>query len=140
MKATTKDIELDNLELERRRIHRRNRADRRLAERRKKYWWSVIFPIIIGVCVTALISWGAYVTHVTYTISANYETSFVRHVNNQVKKDAALELKIEMLRTDYTHKMNSMRADMNSGLKEIREANNRIYNLLIGRDDGKQEQ
>jgi hypothetical protein len=122
----------DSVEREdRRKAKRRHLIDRRMIERRRKYWWSVIFPIIVGVCVTALISWGAYVTHVTYRISANYEMSFVRHIEDRAKKDLAFDHKIEMLRSDYTVKLGNLRTDLNKGLTEIRETNLKIYELLL---------
>ena len=129
--------EIDELEKdERRRAKRRYKTDRRIIERRKKYWWMIIFPILIGVCATALISWGAYITHVTYTISANYETNFVAHIESRAKKDATIEAKVEMMRSDYTQKMGSLREDMNEGMKEIRDTNLAIYNLLLQHEGG----
>jgi len=128
--------------IDRRASRRRYLADRRAREKRKKYWWSVIFPIIVSICCGALISWGAYVTHVTYTISANYETSFLKFIEERAQKDASVEHEIEMLKTDYTNKLgllrsdmtsqiNEIRLDMKAGMKEIRETNVRIYDLLL---------
>ena len=129
--------EIDELEKdERRRAKRRYKTDRRIIERRKKYWWMIIFPILIGVCATALISWGAYITHVTYTISANYETNFVAHISARAKKDAIIEDKVETLRKDYTQKLGTLRTEMNEGLKEIRDTNLAIYNLLLQHEGG----
>lgn len=123
--------------VEQREVRRRYVVDRRASERRKKYWWAVLFPIIVGVCITALISWGAYVTHVTYTISANYEMSFKQHIQDRVIKDASLEHTIELMRSDYTHKLTGIRQDMDAGLKEIRDTNLKIYNLLLEKESRK---
>lgn len=116
---------------ERRETRRRYDIDRRLIERRKRYFISIMIPIIIGVTATALISWGAYVTHVTYTISAKYETNFVQHITARAEKDARLEHELELLRTEYTYKLSTLRDEVNDGLKEIRDTNNAIYKLLL---------
>ena len=86
---------------ERRESKRRDNSDRRILERRKRYWSSLILPILVGVIATAIVSWGAYVTHVTYGISARYEESFVKHVSAELKKDALNEHRLEMIQADH---------------------------------------
>ena len=141
MKTDSESVSLDADELEReeRRVtKRRDMIDRRVVERRKKYWWGVIFPIIVAVCVSALISWGAYITHVTYTISANYEASFVAHVKDRSTKDKAIDDRFEVLRSDYNTKIEMLHVDLNNGLAEIRKTNLAIYNLLLQHQGGVQ--
>ena len=115
---------------ERRESRRRYTIDRRELERRKKYWSSLIFPVIIGIVATAIVSWGAFVTHVTYGISAKYEESFVKHVNDQLKKDAYNEHRLELIKAEHNAQMSRLREDMNTGFKEIRAFQHDIYNLL----------
>jgi hypothetical protein len=117
--------------VEQRESRRRYTIDRRSSERRKRYWWSVIFPIVLGAVLSALISWGVYVTHITYKISANYEETFVSHIEKELERDAQVEHKLEMMKTDYSNRMNLMRSDMSSGLKEIRDMQASMYRLLL---------
>jgi len=125
--------------LERREVRRRYIPDRRAAERRKRYWWSVVFPIILGACLTAVISWGAYVTHVTYSISANYEKTFVHHIEAQADKNALVEHKLELIKKDYTGGINAIRKDMTTGFSEIRNIQNAMYRLLLVRERDRSE-
>ena len=115
---------------ERREARRRYTLDRRELERRKKYWSSLILPVIIGIVATAIVSWGAFVTHVTYGISAKYEESFVKHVNDQLKKEAYNEHRLELIQAEHNAQMARLREDMNTGFKEIRAFQHDIYNLL----------
>ena len=131
------DLDADELEKEERRVSKRRDAiDRRIAERRKKYWWGVVFPVLIAVCASALVSWGAYITHVTYTISANYEASFVSHVEDRAKKDKAIEGRFQALRSDYNSQIDMLHTDLNNGLADIRKTNLAIYNLLLRHNGG----
>lgn len=115
---------------ERRETRRRYTIDRRILERRKRYWSSLLLPVFVGIVVTAIVSWGAYVTHVTYGISAKYEESFVKHVREQLKKEAHNEHRLEMIQTEHNSQMARLRDDMNTGFKEIRAFQHDIYNLL----------
>ena len=117
--------------VEQREVRRRYTIDRRTLEKRKRYWWSVIFPIILGCLLTGIMSWGVYVTHVTYRISANYETTFVKHIGAQIEKDAAINHRLELMKADYTTRMTQMRSDMADGLKEIRNMQGTMYRLLL---------
>lgn len=105
--------------------------DRRTLERRKRYWWSVVFPIVIGIIGTAIISWGAYVTHTTYGISAKYEQTFVTHIRDQLQKDADTNHKLEITKLEYNKELDELRKDMNEGFSEMRRAQTDIYNLII---------
>ena len=118
---------------ERRESKRRYTFDRRRAERRKKYFWYFVMPTLMGVLLTAIITWGAYVTHVSFTISANYEANFASHVTEQRITEAAINHKIEVLRAEHNTQMQNIRNDMNQQLKEIRDTNTAIYRLLLQR-------
>lgn len=118
---------------ERREIKRRYTIDRRVLERRKRYWSSLLLPILIGTVATSIIAWGAYVTHITYGISAKYEQSFVKHVNEQLTKDALNEHRLEMIQSEHNLRMTSLRNDMNTGFKEMREFQHDIYNLILNK-------
>jgi hypothetical protein len=126
-----KEHELWNGE-ERREVKRRHAVDRRLQERKKRYLWSIIFPVTIGIIGTAILSWGAYVTHVTYGISASYEETFKGHIQGQLVKEAEIAHKFELNKLEYTDKLTELRRDMNLGFKEMRNTQKNIYNLLIG--------
>ncbi len=128
--------------VEQREVRRRYTIDRRTRERRKRYWWSVVFPIILGAGLSALISWGVYVTHVTYRISANYEETFLKHINAELEKDAATQHKMELMEADYTSSMASIRSEMAGGLKEIRDMQATMYRFLLNkeRQDKKSEE
>ena len=119
--------------LERREGKRRYVVDRRLVEKRKKYWWTLALPTIIGIVGAAIISWGAYVTHTTYAISAKYEQTFDRHVGRQLQLEATNDHRFELMQMDYNNKMLGLRQDMNTGFKEMRDSQTDIYNLLIGK-------
>jgi len=116
---------------ERREYMRRYSGERRVVERRKKYWWSVVLPIILGLLGTGVISWAVYVTHTTYGISAKWEQSFGRHVQDQLQKEASDDHRIELMKIDHNSEMTSLRRDMNEGFKEIRGSQKDIYNLLL---------
>ena len=118
---------------ERREGKRRYVIDRRLAEKRKKYWWSLALPTIIGIVGAAIISWGAYVTHTTYGISAKYEQSFDKHVGRQLQLEATNDHRFELMQMDYNSKMAGLREDMNNGFSEMRNSQTDIYNLLINK-------
>jgi hypothetical protein len=117
--------------VEQREARRRYTVDRRLAERRKRYWWSMILPIILGTGLAGLLSWGVYVTHVTYRISANYELSFVKHLERQVEKEFRLDHRLEVMKADFTNRTNLIRSDMTAGLKEIRDMQTTMYKILV---------
>lgn len=117
--------------VEQRETRRRYTLDRRKSERKKRYWWSVIFPIILGTGITALISWGVYVTHTTYRISANYEKTFVQHIDKETEREAQVEHKLEVIRTDYTNRIDSLKGDMTASLKDIKDMQILMYRLLL---------
>jgi len=116
---------------ERRESKRRYTIDRRILERRKKYWSNLLLPVLAGIIVTGIISWGAYVTHITYGISAKYEESFVKHIKDQLKKDALTDHKLELIQAEHNRQMNRLRDDMNIGFKEIRVFQRDIYSILV---------
>ena len=116
---------------ERREAIRRDNNDRRVLERRKRYWVSLLLPILVGTIATAIVAWGAYVTHVTYGISAKYEQSFVKHVNEQLTKDALNENRLERIQAEYNSQMIRLQDDMNTGFKEMRAFQHDIYNLIV---------
>jgi hypothetical protein len=115
----------------RREIKRRFDIDRRSQERRKRYWWTVLFPLIIGIIGTAVLSWGAYVTHTTYGISAKYEQTFVSHIRNQIQKDADTDHKLEITKIEHARELDKIRKDMKDGFSEMRKSQDAIYNLII---------
>lgn len=117
--------------VEKREIRRRYIIDRRSVERRKRYIWSVILPICLGAGLSALVSWGVYVTHITYRISANYEETFVKHIESQVEESAAMDHRLEVMKTEYTTGMHTLRQEMTSGLKEIRDMQAAMYRILL---------
>ena len=116
---------------ERREAKRRYTIDRRLLERRKKYWSTLLLPVLAGIIVTGILSWGAYVTHITYGISAKYEESFVKHIKDQLKKDALMDHKLELIQAEHNRQMIRLRDDMNTGFKEIRVFQRDIYSILV---------
>lgn len=129
--------------VEQREARRRYTIDRRLAERRRRYWWAIILPIILGAGLTGLtglISWGVYVTHVTYRISANYELAFVKHIELQVEKEARLDHRLELIKADFTNRTNLIRSDMTAGLKEIRDMQGAMYKLLVQNEQYRNQQ
>ena len=117
--------------VDQREIRRRYTVDRRKSEKRKRYWWSVIFPILLGGALSALISWGVYVTHVTYRISANYEETFVKYIAQQLEKETALDHRLELMRNDYTNRMNAIRLEMTAGIDRIRSVQDAMYRILL---------
>lgn len=117
--------------VEQREIRRRYNIDRRSTERRKRYVWSVILPIFLGAGLSALVSWGVYVTHITYRISANYEETFVRHIESQVEESTAMDHRLEVMKAEYTTGMRTLRREMTSGLKEIRDMQAAMYHILL---------
>ena len=122
--------------VEQREIRRRYTIERRVNERRKRYWWSIIFPILLGSILTALISWGVYVTHITYRISASYEETFVKHIEREIEKDAVLEHKFEMMKAEYTNRMDTISSDTKFELAEIRKMQTAMYQLLLNERRG----
>jgi hypothetical protein len=119
---------------ERRQTKRRYTVDRRTLEKRKKYLSSVLVPTIIGLLGAGIISWGAYVTHTTYGISAKYEETFISHIENQDTKEIINDRKFESIQKDYNGKILQLHTDMNDGFKEMRSTQKDIYNLLIKQD------
>ena len=117
--------------VEQREIRRRYLIDRRVTDKRKRYMWSVVFPIILGSILTALISWGVFVTHTTYRISASYEETFVKHIEREIEKDLVLEHRLDMIKADFTNRMDTMSADTKSGFAEIRTMQTAMYQLLL---------
>lgn len=131
----SEDVEKEEWEGdERRETKRRYTFDRRTLERRKKYLSSILIPIFIALLGGGVISWGAYVTHTTYGISAKYEETFISHIKNQDTKEVINDRKFESIQKDYNGKILQLHTDMNDGFKEMRSSNKDIYNLLIKRD------
>lgn len=120
----------------RREVKRRLDVDRRSQERRRRYWWTVLFPIIIGIIGTAVLSWGAYVTHTTYGISAKYEQTFVSHIRDQIQKDADTNHKLEITKIEQGQELDQLRKDMNEGFSDLRKSQQDIYNLIINQQSG----
>jgi hypothetical protein len=116
---------------ERREAKRRYITDRRTFERRKKYLSSILIPTIIGLLGAGILSWGAYVTHTTYGISAKYEETFTTHIDNQVVRDTVNDYKFESMQKDYNTKIIQLNDDMNDGFKELRETQQNIYSILF---------
>ena len=122
---------------ERRETSRRVPPDRRIVERRKKYALNIILPTIVAIMGGGLISWGAYVTHVTYSISAKFDSSYAAHVANQDKHDQEDKDERMAMRIDYNSKILKLRGAMDDGFKEFRDSNRSIYNLLVSRTFGR---
>jgi hypothetical protein len=121
---------------ERREAKRRYTMDRRTMERRKRYLFTVVLPTVLGVLGAGVVSWGAYVTHSTYSISAKYEETFVDHIDSQVIADRQQNKHISDIVVDYNLRIGELHDDMNDGFKEIRDTQNNIYNLLLQRGIG----
>lgn len=121
---------------ERREAKRRYTMDRRTMERRKRYLVTVVLPTVLGVLGAGVVSWGAYVTHSTYSISAKYEETFVDHIDSQVIADRQQNKHISDIVVDYNLRIGELHDDMNDGFKEIRDTQNNIYNLLLQRGIG----
>jgi hypothetical protein len=122
---------------ERRQIKRRYTVDRRTLEKRKKYLSSVLIPTFIGLLGAGIISWGAYVTHTTYGISAKYEETFISHIENQNTTDIINDRKFESIQKDYNGKILQLHIDMNDGFKEMRSTQRDIYDFLIKQDNNR---
>lgn len=116
---------------ERREVKRRYTPDRRELERKKKFWTNLLLPIVIGVAATSIITWGAYVTHVTYDISANYEQTFVKHLENQAAEEVKDDIRMDSIVIDYNAKILELSKNMKEGFDELRDDNRTIYNLLV---------
>lgn len=121
---------------ERREAKRRHEMERRTTERRKKYFFAVILPAALGILGAGLVSWGAYVTHATYSISAKYEETFVDHIDKQAVQDKIEATRIDDVIVDYNARISKLHDDMNDGFKEIRDTQNNIYTLLLQRGIG----
>lgn len=119
---------------DRRDSRRRFLTDRRASARRHRFMWSVFFPIVAGIIGTGVVSWGAYVTHVTYSISANYEQSFEKYIEDNNGHIADVHMKVNEMQDDYNQKILELRHDLNASFKEMRDAQNAIYNFLIQHD------
>jgi len=116
---------------ERRECKRRFNVDRRNMERKKRYFFGILMPIIIGVVLTGIVSWGAYVTHVTYKISANYEETFVKHMGEQNSREVVINHRLDLMTRDYGLKVDTLRSEVTEGLREIREVQSQMYRLLV---------
>lgn len=123
----------------RRETKRRFDVDRRSSERKKRYWWGVVFPILIGIVGTAILTWGTYITHTTYGISAKYEESFVKHLENQATKSIKDDIRVDSIVLDYNTKILRLHDDMNQGFNELRKSNSTIYNLLLRHEEKRSE-
>lgn len=120
--------------MERREVKRRYTVDRRTVERRKKYLFSVIMPTLLGILGAGVVSWGAYVTHATYSITAKYEQGYVTYIDKQAEVDRAQDLEIKRIARDYNQKVIQLHDDMNAGFKEIRDTQQNIFGLLLHRN------
>lgn len=123
----------------RREVKRRLDVDRRLLDRRKRYWWSVLFPIVIGIIGTAVLAWGAYVTNTTYGISAKYEQTFTSHIRDQLQKEADTNHEIELMKLRQASELQELRRDMKDGFKEVRSTQKDIYNLILNKVNQQEE-
>lgn len=132
-RENSKLVGLDWKGEERREAHRRYTVDRRVSERRKKYWFGLLVPTIIGLLGAGIISWGAYVTHVTYNISAKYEETFLRHIEDQQEKESEAVAEVNRMESDQNEKMRVLREDMNAGFRDLRDTQRDIYSLLLDR-------
>jgi len=128
---------------ERREAKRRYIIDRRTMERRKKYLFSVVLPTLLGIFGAGIVSWGAYVTHATYSISAKYEETFVDYIDDQAIANKAQKNRIDNIVIDYNERISQLHNDMNDGFKDIRDAlrdtQTNIYNLLLRRRPEQEE-
>lgn len=124
---------------ERREAKRRYTVDRRLYEKRKRAFVNFILPSVIGVVVAGLVSWGAYVTHTTYSISAKFEETFKSHIEEAAKDSIATTLRMDSIVNDYNDKLVSLHEDMNEGFRELRESQRNIFNLLLQHDIGNEK-
>lgn len=116
---------------ERREAKRRYTSDRRAWERKKYYLGKILIPIVASVMFAGLISWGAYVTHTTYTISANYEQTFTKALESQMRRELTVDHDMEMMKEDYNTKFFNLRKELTDGMRETREALAKIYKLLL---------
>lgn len=116
---------------DRRMAKRRYMSDRRQMEKRKHFWNTVILPVLIGIAGAGIISWAAYVTHTTYTISAKYEANFVKHMEKTARENLSTAAKIDNIILDYNTKITGLHDDMSDGFRELRESQQSIYNLLV---------
>ena len=122
---------------ERREAKRRYTIDRRDVERKKKYWINLFLPIVVGVLVTSLMSWGVYITHTIYTISANYEQTFKKHMEDQSAEAVRDDIRMDAMQVDYNSKISRLHDDMMEGFKELRNSQNLIQKLIVSKDEKK---
>jgi hypothetical protein len=121
--------------VDRRAVKRRYTTERR----RGKYWLNLLAPIAMGVILTGIVSWGVYVTHTTYNISAKYEETFIGHIEGQEKKEVYAERRRDAIVVDYNRKIDKLSDEVADGFREIRDGNNSIINLLLKREASKQQ-
>jgi len=119
------------VESERRETKRRYTSDRRADELRKQYWRQRLLPILIGITATSLISWGVYITHLSYTINAKYEEVFLKYVDEQQLKESVAAHRRELREQEFNAELLALRAELNNGLIEMRNTMRDLYNLLI---------
>ena len=117
---------------ERRETKRRYTMDRRALERKKRYMFTIILPTLLGIMGAGVVSWGAFITHATYSISAKYEETFVDHIDDQHIKETAVKTRLDHIVDDYDSKLGTLHDDMNDGFREIRVT----LNLLLQRGAG----
>jgi hypothetical protein len=115
---------------ERRSNKRRVLYDRRQQEYRRRLMMRIL-PVVIAVFASGLISWGAYVTHLTYNIAATYDTVFSTHIEEQAKKEIEDNLHFVVIQKEFSEKMLTLRSEMKQGMDEIRNGFRDIYLLLI---------
>ena len=130
---------MEEPETERREVKRRYTYDRRSDEKRKQFWREKLLPILIGLTATSLISWGVYITHLSYTINAKYEEIFLKYVAEQQLKEATADHRREIHDREFNAKLLAIRAELNTGLVEMRNAMQNLYNLLLRRQQTEEE-
>jgi hypothetical protein len=125
---------------ERREFKRRLVADRREVERKKRFLANVVLPVLIGVLGAGLVSWGAYVTHTTYSISARYEETFTKHLERQAAEAIKADIRIDAIVLDYNSKIVKLHDDMSRGFAELRQHQNTIYDLLVRHEERRKQE
>ena len=118
---------------ERRESQRRRTLDRRADEARRQLWRLRLLPILVTILGGALVSWGAYVTHLSYSINANYEKVFLHYISEQKDKESAAGRRLDVLNHEFNAKLESLRTDVYNSMAEMRSTLRNIYNLLAYR-------
>lgn len=128
--AAEADDNVREFDGERRSNKRRTLFDRRQQEYHRRLIMRIL-PTLVAVVASAVVSWGVYVTHLTYNINATYDKIFNAHIESQAEKDTETELHFAMVHQEFTAKITDLRTEMNQGLAEIRNSFRDIYMLLV---------